>query len=193
MKRTVLQGIIILLSLCSIEAMAQKKLPRRLYSEIEDHTFEQRNGPRYRSVLMIEYTDGSTGYANLKEIKRTIPGARRELILGNSVVWGQVGLCAVAITSFGVGIMNVSKGRTPLIVGGFVGCLGGFWGVAKISGRKHKHYDNFLNICNNYYTDQIRKKGDVGFQLNDIAPNEIKFGALNSSTIGINLTWNLSR
>ena len=92
MKKVVLQSIIVLLGLYSTQSTAQK-MPRRVYNATAyNEPATNPNSPRYTSSLIMEYTDGTTSYANISEIKRTIPGARRELRLGAAAVWGQAGL-----------------------------------------------------------------------------------------------------
>ena len=193
MKKVLLQSIIVLLGLYSTQLTAQK-MPRRVYNATAyNEPATNPNSPRYTSSLIMEYTDGTTSYANISEIKRTIPGARRELRLGAAAVWGQAGLVFPAAACWSAMVIAIGKtGDLVQIGAGAVGLVGSFWLMGRLNKSKRKHLGKFIDVCNDYYADQINKKARTGFILNTVTPDKIELGALNNNSIGINFTWSLS-
>ena len=148
---------------------------------------------RNLEAMEVLYTDGSVERADLKQIKKTIPGARQEFHLFKVAKAAQIGTTMVGMFGLGVTVVSILDKNVPLAIGCGIGTIGGFWGLVHFGIKKRQHRDDFVDVCNKYFAKQIEKSKKVGFNLETISPNDIKLGVVNNNGVGMSFVWNISK
>lgn len=194
MKNFVLLIILIFASFVSAKAQTKKKMPERIIHDASNSYYDTKT--RMNSAIhiyYIKYNDGSIGEVDFRQIKRTVPNARKYLRLHSLSIFSQAGTTLVGMGGLGVIGYSIFEKNLLYTLIGSVGTVGGFWGTVHFGKKKKVYLENFLDSCNDYFAKEIEKSKKIGLNLKAIEPDYMQFGSLNNNNVGISLTWNLSK
>lgn len=148
---------------------------------------------RKRSKIVVVYNDSAVEvmtHHKLNALIATIPEAQAEWKKYNrNRVYEASSIPLFALGFWGT--YNLLKGEHPsrnaLI--GIVGLSGGYLTFEHFDWQKKRNLKKIMSICNNVWSHS----GEQNDLKDLIKPDVIRLGVINESTIGVGLTWQISK
>jgi hypothetical protein len=175
----------------SLKAQQEEHMPRYISNDYVYDAIDTKTGQRTpRYALRVHYTNGSVERADMRFIKKNIPGARQALFNARSAHWLQIGTTTTGLVCGILTTKYIFDDKIGLSILSGAATIGGFWGTVHFGRKKHAPRDQFLEICNSYFAKQIEMKKKTSF-IEILQPTEMRLGGFPNNTIGLGLAWRL--
>lgn len=176
--------------------MAQNHFPVKIEERTEKYTetnSKYGSQTRTRTVLTIVYNDNTSEKAThkkLEDIFKSVPLAQKEYQRYKANNLYKITSLPLFVAGFWGGVNalnNKNKEQNTLIAA--AGLLGGATVFEIFDYKKKRNINRMIAYCNNYWKSS-KPQTDLKEQL---SPDILKLGMINENTLGIGISWSISK